>query len=62
MAENTEPTYVVTATNADGSPYQDRLSSALGVPATAVVHGSQDLTARQAAADKAGVNLNVRRV
>jgi hypothetical protein len=62
MAENTQPTYVVTASNADGSPYQDRLSSTLGVPASAAVHGEQDLAARQAAADQAGVTLHVRQV
>ncbi|MCX5213143.1 hypothetical protein OG689_28410 [Kitasatospora sp. NBC_00240] len=59
MAENTQPTYVVTATNADGSAYQDRLSSALGTTASATVHGSQDLADRQAAADQAGVTLNI---
>ncbi|MFF1868030.1 hypothetical protein [Kitasatospora herbaricolor] len=62
MAENTQPTYVVTATNADGSPYQDRFSSALGVPASVTVHGSQDLAARQTAAEQVGVTLNVRQV
>jgi hypothetical protein len=30
MADS-QPTYVVTATNADGSAYQDQLSSALGI-------------------------------
>jgi len=61
MADS-QPTYVVTATNADGSAYQDRLSSALGVPASATVHGPEDLATRQVAAEQAGITLHVRQV
>jgi hypothetical protein len=59
-----KPKYEISATNADGTPHIDVIGQALGkTEATrAAVYSDTELAERQAAADKAGATLHIRKL